>query len=91
MSNDSPQLRTVSDIALERTEVSDWAVSVQSRKPCPWDARLELIGFTFNHRGGTPETVTDVPFEAGTTNNDLLKWLANREDDDKAIERPRET
>lgn len=76
---------------LKKTEVSDWTVSVQSRKPCPWDARLELIGFTFDYRGETPETVTDVPFEVGTTNDDLLKWLANRENDDKAIERPRGT
>lgn len=58
------------------TNIKDWKVEITDRRPCTYSDKLEMLSFRFSYKHGELELLSDVPFENGTAERDLLGWLS---------------
>jgi|JI8StandDraft_1071087.scaffolds.fasta_scaffold233931_2 hypothetical protein len=62
------------------TKSNDWKVTDIVRTDACFSAPaggIEFISFKLSYQGSEPEQLTDIPFLAGITEDDLVRWCVD--------------
>ena len=82
----SPTGRKLSDVAIAISDVTRRPAGYSVKNP---PVELELISFVLKCGNEPPETLTDIPFQRGTTEDQLIQWVKGSADERKSAETER--